>query len=79
MRAVVIVSKVILTTLATWLVLTLLIALPALLPPRWEYYLISPASVALYLLAMLTAPPIACWKFRTWIRTVPGDEQHTDA
>ncbi|WAL96757.1 hypothetical protein [Streptomyces sp. Je 1-369] len=79
MRTAVIISKAILTTLATWLTLTLLIALPALLPPRWEYYLISPASVALYLLAMLTAPPLVCWRFRNWIRTVPGDNRHPNA
>ncbi|WP_055565981.1 hypothetical protein [Streptomyces atriruber] len=73
MHTAVIISKAVLTILATWLTLTILIALPALLPPRWEYTLVSPASVGLWLLAMLTAPPIACWKLRAWIRTIPGD------
>ncbi|MEU6824061.1 hypothetical protein ABZ921_25810 [Streptomyces atriruber] len=73
MRTAVIISKAILTTLGTWLVPVLAIAAPTLLPARWEYYLISPASVALWMLAMLLGPVVTCWKLRAWIRTVPGD------
>ncbi|MFE9093044.1 hypothetical protein [Streptomyces sp. NPDC007264] len=73
MRVAVIVSKVVLTVMGTWLALLLVIAFPALLPERWEYYLISPASVGLWMLSMLFGPVVVCWKLRSWIRTVPGD------
>ncbi|KAB1989908.1 hypothetical protein [Streptomyces triticiradicis] len=79
MRRAVIVSKAVLTVMGTWLVLVLVIALPALLPERWEYYMISPASVVLWMLSMLVGPVVVCWKLRSWIRTVPGDPPRPDS
>ncbi|MHB9861024.1 hypothetical protein [Streptomyces sp. YIM S03343] len=78
MRTAVIVSKAVLTVMGTWLVLVLAIMLPALLPERWEYYIISPASVGLWTLSMLVGPVVVCWKLRSWIRTVPGDPKRWD-
>lgn len=46
MRRAVIVSKAVLTVIGTWVALMLAIALPALLPDRWEYYMISPPAWA---------------------------------
>ena len=67
MRVVVIMSKVVLTVVGTWLLLFAMIAFPTLLPARWEYYLISPASVGLWLIAMLVSPFFVCWWLRRWI------------
>lgn len=78
MRRAVIASKAVLTVIGTWLALFLAISLPALLPERWEYYLISPASVCLWMLSMLVGPVAVCWKLRCWIRTVPGDPPRLD-
>ncbi|MFJ7965655.1 hypothetical protein [Streptomyces sp. NPDC096324] len=78
MRRAVIVSKAVLAVIGTWLVLFLAIALPALLPERWEYYLISPAGVCLWMLSMLAGPVAVCWKLRSWIRTVPGYSSRLD-
>ncbi|MFI0962107.1 hypothetical protein ACH4S8_11990 [Streptomyces sp. NPDC021080] len=71
-------SKAVLTVTGTWLVLFLAIALPALLPERWGYYLISPASVCLWMLSMVVGPVVVCWKLRSWIRTVPGCPERLD-
>ncbi|MGW2787286.1 hypothetical protein ACWC3X_39765 [Streptomyces populi] len=79
MRRAVIASKVVLTVIGTWLALVLVIALPALLPERWAYYMISPASVGLWMLSMLVGPVVVCWKLRSWIRTVPGDPPRPDS
>ncbi|MYW66342.1 hypothetical protein GTY65_20115 [Streptomyces sp. SID8379] len=79
MRKAVIVSKAVLAVLGTWLVLVLAIALPALLPERWERVVLSPAGVGLWLLAMLVGPVVVCWWFSSWIRTVPGDPRRGDA
>ena len=78
MRRAVIASKAVLTVIGTWVALMLAIALPALLPDRWEYYMISPASVGLWMISMLVGPVAVCWKLRSWIRTVPGDPQRPD-
>ncbi|MFC9425803.1 hypothetical protein [Streptomyces sp. NPDC056987] len=67
MRLVVIMSKVVLAVAGTWLLLCAMIAFPALLPARWEHYLISPASVSLWLIAMLVSPFAVCWRLRRWI------------
>ncbi|MDX2524555.1 hypothetical protein ACSCB1_03405 [Streptomyces europaeiscabiei] len=67
MRVVVVTSKVVLAVLGTWLLLCAVIAFPALLPARWEYYLISPASVGLWLITMLVSPFVVCWRLRRWI------------
>ncbi|MEV7866098.1 hypothetical protein AB0P17_08335 [Streptomyces sp. NPDC088124] len=67
MRVVVIVSKAVLVVVGTWLLLCAVIAFPPLLPARWEYYLISPASVGLWLIAMLVTPFAVCWRLRRWI------------
>lgn len=51
----------------TW-VLLVVIPLPVLLlPARWQYYLISPASVALWLLGFLVAPIVTCVVTSRWI------------
>ncbi|MEU8795294.1 hypothetical protein [Streptomyces sp. NPDC048643] len=71
-------SKAVLTVIGTWVALMLAIALPALLPDRWEYYMISPASVVLWMISMLVGPVAVCWKLHSWIRTVPGDPQRPD-
>ncbi|MFJ1926939.1 hypothetical protein G3I76_42105 [Streptomyces sp. SID11233] len=62
-------SKTFLTVLGTWVILLLAVALPGLLPARWQYYIYSPASVGLWMIAMIVAPILVCWKLRHWIRT----------
>ncbi|MFF2548407.1 hypothetical protein ACFVUY_38435 [Kitasatospora sp. NPDC058063] len=56
------------TVLTTWVTLIALLLLPALLPNRWQYYIYSPASVALWMLSMLVGPALACAGNRHWIR-----------
>lgn len=41
---------------ATWTTLILLLLAPSPLPEHWRYYICSPASVGLWLLAMLVSP-----------------------
>jgi hypothetical protein len=55
--------------LATWVVLFVLLLAPSLLPERWQYYVYSPASVGLWLLAMLVAPFVVCFVKWPWIRS----------
>ncbi|GAA2275672.1 hypothetical protein GCM10010145_38340 [Streptomyces ruber] len=43
-----------------WAVLVLLLLAPSLLPEHWHYYIYSPASVGLWMLAMLVAPVVVC-------------------
>jgi hypothetical protein len=51
----------------TW-VLLLVLPLPMLLlSAHWQYYLISPASVALWLLSFLVAPIVTCVVTSRWI------------
>lgn len=55
--------------LVTWAALVLLLLAPSLLPERWHYYVYSPASVGVWMLAVLVAPVVVCAVFRRWIRT----------
>ncbi|MFE0509132.1 hypothetical protein [Streptomyces sp. NPDC058964] len=54
--------------IATWLVLVVLLFLPCLFPTRWMYYIYSPASVGLWMLAMAVAPVAVLIVKREWIR-----------
>ncbi|MCL6671446.1 hypothetical protein ACIRP3_29180 [Streptomyces sp. NPDC101209] len=58
--------------LATWVTLIVLLLAPSLLPERWQYYIYSPASVGLWMLAMLVAPFVVCAAAWRWIRTGAG-------
>lgn len=55
--------------LITWGVLIALLLAPSLLPDHWQYYVYSPASVGLWLLAMLVAPAVVCFLGWPWIRS----------
>lgn len=55
--------------LGTWTALVLLLLAPSLLPERWHYYVYSPASVGLWMVAVLVAPVVVCAVARRWIRT----------
>ncbi|MFE5208906.1 hypothetical protein [Streptomyces sp. NPDC056600] len=55
--------------LLTWVVLFLLLVAPSLLPPRWQYYVYSPASVGLWMLSLLVAPFVTCAFAWRWIRS----------
>lgn len=55
--------------LVTWLTLIVMLLLPSLLPVCWHYYIYSPASVGLWLLAMLAGPIVVLIAKREWIRT----------
>lgn len=55
--------------LATWATLILLLLAPSLLPEHWQYYIYSPASVCLWLLAMLVAPFVVCFVKWPWIKS----------
>ncbi|MFI2641869.1 hypothetical protein [Streptomyces sp. NPDC018610] len=61
-------ARLVLTWIATWVTLVVLVLLPALLPDRWQYYVYSPASVGLWMLSMLGAPVVACVVRWPWIR-----------
>ncbi|MFD7179564.1 hypothetical protein ACFV90_05990 [Streptomyces sp. NPDC059904] len=52
----------------TWVVLTALFLAPSALPASWQYYIYSPASVGLWMLAMLCGPVIAVFLKWNWIR-----------
>lgn len=56
--------------LATWAALIALLLAPAPLPEQWRHYIYSPASVGLWLLAMLVAPVVVCTVKWPWIK--PG-------
>ncbi|MFE7267982.1 hypothetical protein ACFU9B_39250 [Streptomyces sp. NPDC057592] len=55
--------------LATWATLILLLLAPSPLPEHWRYYIYSPASVGLWLLAMLVAPVVVCIVKWPWIKS----------
>jgi hypothetical protein len=55
--------------LLTWVALCVLVAAPALLPPRWQYYVYSPASVGLWMLSLLVGPFVTCAFAWRWIRS----------
>lgn len=55
-------------TLAVWGVLVSLLLAPSFLPVAWHYYIYSPASVGLWLLAMFISPFVACAVKWDWIR-----------
>ncbi|MFF2147086.1 hypothetical protein [Kitasatospora sp. NPDC058190] len=56
------------TWMAAWAALIALFLLPLVLPDRWQYYIYSPASVALWMLSMLVGPVVTCVVARRWIR-----------
>ncbi|MCT9094310.1 hypothetical protein N4G70_36570 [Streptomyces sp. ASQP_92] len=55
--------------LSTWASLIVLLLAPTLLPEHWRYYIYSPASVGLWLLAMLVAPVVVCIVTWPWIKS----------
>ncbi|MFD5049957.1 hypothetical protein [Streptomyces tendae] len=55
--------------LATWAALILLLLAPSLLPEHWHYYIYSPATVGLWLLALLVAPVMVCIVKWPWIKS----------
>ncbi|MFF5393294.1 hypothetical protein ACFY5H_34155 [Streptomyces sp. NPDC013012] len=55
--------------LATWAMLILLLLAPSLLPEHWRYYIYSPASMGLWLLAVLVAPVVVCVVKGPWIKS----------
>ncbi|MGW2839934.1 hypothetical protein ACWCWD_19325 [Streptomyces sp. NPDC001493] len=57
------------SVLATWGVLIVLVLAPAALPESWQYYIYSPASVGLWMLAMFAAPVAVCIVTWPWIRS----------
>ncbi|MFG2604840.1 hypothetical protein ACGFT2_15035 [Streptomyces sp. NPDC048514] len=61
-------ARLVLTWIATWAALVVLVLLPLLLPAGWQYYVYSPASVGLWMLSMLGGPFVACFFNWRWIR-----------
>jgi hypothetical protein len=61
-------ARAVITWMATWAGLMVLYVAPLLLPDQWDYYIYSPASVALWMLSMLGLPPVACACNFRWIR-----------
>ncbi|MEW2398105.1 hypothetical protein [Streptomyces sp. NPDC046862] len=55
--------------LVTWAALIALLLAPSPLPEHWRYYIYSPASVGLWLLAMLVAPAVVCTVKWPWIKS----------
>ncbi|MEU0102009.1 hypothetical protein [Streptomyces sp. NPDC006267] len=55
--------------LVIWVVLIVLLLAPSALPVQWHYYIYSPASVGLWALAMLVAPPVVCAVKWRWIKS----------
>ncbi|MGW0719738.1 hypothetical protein ACWD3K_34035 [Streptomyces sp. NPDC002778] len=55
--------------LVTWAALIALLLAPSPLPELWRYYIYSPASVGLWLLAMLVAPIVVCAVKWPWIKS----------
>ncbi|MFD9029535.1 hypothetical protein [Streptomyces parvulus] len=55
--------------LVTWTALIVLLLAPSPLPEHWRYYFYSPASVILWLLAMLVAPVVVCTVKWPWIKS----------
>ncbi|MBD0696058.1 hypothetical protein [Streptomyces sp. CBMA123] len=64
-----VVARVVITWMATWAALIVLLLSPMVLPERWLYYVYSPASVGLWMLSMLVGPFVTCALNRRWIRT----------
>ncbi|MEU9148152.1 hypothetical protein [Streptomyces sp. NPDC048349] len=54
--------------LGTWGVLIVLFLAPSPLPESWRYYIYSPASVGLWMLAMLVSPFVICVAKWEWIK-----------
>lgn len=57
------------TILFSWVALTVLLLAPSPLPEHWRRYIYSPASVGLWMLAMLVVPVVACIVKWRWIRS----------
>lgn len=57
------------SVLVTWAVLIVLLLAPSPLPEQWRYYIYSPASVGLWMLAMLVAPVVVCFVKWPWIKS----------
>ncbi|MFJ1969259.1 hypothetical protein ACIO93_11380 [Streptomyces sp. NPDC087903] len=57
------------SVLATWAALIVLLLAPAALPEPWQYYIYSPASVGLWMLTMLLAPVVVCAVKWPWIKS----------
>ncbi|MFI6645294.1 hypothetical protein [Streptomyces sp. NPDC050504] len=55
-------------TLAVWAALVMLALAPSLLPAAWQYYVYSPASTGLWLLAMFFSPFVVCFIKWEWIK-----------
>lgn len=55
--------------LVTWTALIVLLLAPSPLPEHWRYYIYSPASVGLWLLAMVVAPVVVCIAKWRWIKS----------
>jgi hypothetical protein len=55
--------------LVTWAALIALLLAPSPLPEQWHHYIYSPASVGLWLLAMLVAPVVVCTVKWPWIKS----------
>ncbi|MFH8491967.1 hypothetical protein [Streptomyces longisporoflavus] len=52
----------------TWTALIVAFLAPSALPASWQYYVYSPASVGLWLLAVVFAPLIAVTAKWPWIK-----------
>ncbi|MFI1095055.1 hypothetical protein [Streptomyces sp. NPDC020917] len=52
---------------ATWAGLVVLYGAPSALPESWQYWVYSPASALLWLVAMVLGPGVACAIMRAWI------------
>ncbi|MEV6701720.1 hypothetical protein AB0M68_31965 [Streptomyces sp. NPDC051453] len=61
-------ARMIIVVAVTWGALTVLFLAPSALPATWQYYIYSPASVGLWLLAMLFGPVITVFLKWNWIR-----------
>ncbi|WP_328890736.1 hypothetical protein [Streptomyces sp. NBC_00316] len=57
------------SALVTWAALIVLLLAPSPLPEQWRYYIYSPASVGLWMLAMLVAPVVVCTVKWRWIKS----------
>lgn len=61
-------ARLVITWIATWVTLVALYLFPVVLPARWQYYIYSPASAALWMLSMIGGPVVACAVNWRWIR-----------
>ncbi|WP_411105129.1 hypothetical protein [Streptomyces sp. cmx-4-9] len=61
--------------LGTWGVLIALFIAPMPLPEPWRYYLYSPASVGLWMMAMLVSPFVICIVKWEWIKNGKADDR----